>query len=224
MAGQMIDTGTTRAYVAKPASGNGPGVVVVQEWWGLVPHIKDICDRLAGEGFVALAPDLYHGQSAEADGKKDFQKAQQLMGALDLAQASKDLTGAITALKSQGIRGTKVGTVGFCMGGKLALVAATLSSDVGACADFYGGGPAQPDYSKLQGPVLMMCGDQDRMAGPDPLGKERDAIKTAGQQVELVVYPGCDHGFMNDTRPEVYNVEAAKDGWAKMLALFKANL
>jgi len=219
MAGQMIDTGTTQAYVAKPASGSGPGVVVVQEFWGLVPHIKDICDRLANEGYVALAPDLYHGKVAA-----NFGEARQLMEGLDGAQVGKDLTGAISALKQQGVSGSKVGTIGFCMGGKLALLAATLSSDVGACADFYGGGPAQPDYSKLQGPVLMVCGDQDKIASPDDLGKQRDAIKAAGKQVELVVYPGCDHGFNNDTRPEVYKADVAKDAWGKAIALFKANL
>ncbi|HEY3116997.1 MAG TPA: dienelactone hydrolase family protein [Chloroflexota bacterium] len=219
MAGQMIDTGTTQAYVAKPASGSGPGVVVVQEFWGLVPHIKDICDRLANEGYVAVAPDLYHGKVGT-----NFGEARQLMEGLNADQAGKDLTSAISALKSQGATGTKVGTIGFCMGGKLALVAATLSSNVGACADFYGGGPAQPDYSKLQGPVLMLVGDQDKIASPDDLGKQRDAIKAAGKQAELVVYPGCDHGFNNDTRPEVYKADAAKDAWGKAIALFKANL
>lgn len=219
MAGQLIDIGTTQAYVAKPASGSGPGVVVVQEWWGLVPHIKDLCDRLANEGYVALAPDLYHGQLATDPGE-----ALKLMGGLNLEQAGKDLTGAIAALKQQGASGQKVGTVGFCMGGKLAILAATLSNDVGACVDFYGVSPAEPDYSKLQGPVLLLCGDQDHMATPDALGQQRDAIKAAGKQAELVVYPGCDHAFMNDTRTPVYNADAAKDGWTKMLALFKANL
>jgi carboxymethylenebutenolidase len=219
MAGEMIDLGTTQGYVAKPASGNGPGVVVIQEFWGLVPWVKSVCDRLAAEGYVALAPDLYHGKVAG-----NFEEARGLMGELKLGQVGQDMTAAISALPAHGATGAKVGTVGFCMGGKLALLAATLSPSVGACADFYGVGPAQIDYSKLQGPVFLFAGDQDRMAGPDPLGKEAEAIKAAGKQAELVVYPGCDHAFMNDHREQVYNAEAAKDGWSRMLTLFKTNL
>lgn len=223
MAGQMIEFpangGTAKGYVAKPASGGGPGVVVVQEWWGLVPHIKDLCDRLANEGYVALAPDLYHGSVA-----REPSEAQKLMMELNIEQAAKDLKGATAALKQNGATGQKVAAVGFCMGGLLALYAATLSDDVGACANFYGVGRVEPDFSKLQGPVLLACGDKDRGANPEALGKTRDAIQAAGKKAELVVYPGCDHAFMNDTRPEVYNADSAKDAWGKMLALFKANL
>lgn len=223
MPGQMIEYPangrTAQGYIAKPASGSGPGVVIVQEWWGLVPHIKDLADRLASEGFVGLAPDLYHGEAAS-----EPNEAQKLMMEMNLDEAAKDLKGAVTALKANGATGQKVGATGFCMGGLLALYTATLSADVGACVNFYGVGRAQPDFSKLQGPVLIIGGDQDRGANPEALTKTQQAIQAAGQQADLVVYPGCQHAFMNDTRADVYDSQSAKDAWAKMVAHFKANL
>src|SRR3972149_3805886 len=141
--------GTTSGYLATPAAGKGPGVLVIQEWWGLVQHIKHVADRFAAEGFTALAPDMYHGQTAsEPDG------AGKLFMALNIAQAEKDLRGAATYLLARAST-KKVGAVGFCMGGQLALYAATLNPSVGACVNFYGIHPnVKPDYSKLSGPVL----------------------------------------------------------------------
>ena len=224
MAGQMIEFaangGTARGYLAKPSSGNGPGVVVVQEWWGLNDHIKALADRLADEGFVALAPDIYHGDMA-----REPQEAQKLMMALNVEQAAKDLKGAAAALKANGATGNKVGAVGFCMGGQLALFAGTVSPEVGAVVDFYGVHPAvKPDYSKLQGPVLILTGDKDPMAGPEPSGAVEQGIKAAGKQAEIVVYPDAGHAFMNDTRPDAYKADAAADAWSRMVNHFKANL
>lgn len=224
MAGQIIeftaDGGTAQGYLAKPAAGAGPGVIVIQEWWGLNDNIKDISDRLAQEGLVALAPDLYHGDMAtepDAAGK--------LMMALNIERAARDLRGAAQALKANGATGARVGAIGFCMGGQLALYAGTVSSDVGAVVDFYGIHPAvKPDYSHLQGPVLLLCGDQDPMSGPGPSGEVAQAIKAAGKQAEMVVYPGAGHAFMNDTRPEAYKENAAKDAWGRMASHLKANL
>src|SRR5436309_14484351 len=129
MAGRMVqfpsNGGTTAGYLATPASGKGPGVLVIQEWWGLVKHIKNVCDRFAAEGFTALAPDMYHGETAsEPDG------AGKLFMALNIGQAEKDLRGAVDYLASQSSTG-KIGAVGFCMGGQLALFAATLNPYVG---------------------------------------------------------------------------------------------
>src|SRR5581483_2321290 len=206
--------------LAKPASGSGPGVIVVQEWWGLNDQIKGVADRFAEEGFVALAPDIYHGSMAREPGE-----AQKLMMALNVPQAEKDLLGAAQALKANGASGQKIGTIGFCMGGQLALYAGTVSPDVGAVVDCYGIHPAfQPDYSKLQGPVLVLCGDQDPMAGPEPLRAVEQAIKAAGKSAELVVYPGAGHAFLNERRPEAYNEAAARDAWDRALSLFRANL
>jgi carboxymethylenebutenolidase len=224
MAGQMIDFaangGSARGYLAKPAQGTGPGVVVVQEWWGLNDQIKGAADQLATEGFVAIVPDMYHGDMA-----REPQEAQKLMMALNIEQAAKDLRGAAQALKANGATGNRVGAVGFCMGGQLALYAGTVSPNVGAVVDFYGIHPAvQPDYTQLQGPVLILCGEKDPMAGPEPSRAVEQAIKAAGKQAELVVYPGSDHAFMNETRPEVYDDDVAKDAWQRMVNHLRSNL
>ncbi len=160
MAGKMVEFPTnghtTHGYLATPASGKGPGVIVIQEWWGLVPHIKKVADRFAAEGFSALAPDMYHGQTAsEPDG------AGKLFMALNIGQAEKDLQGATTYLKAHSST-AKVGAVGFCMGGQLALFAATLDATIGACVNFYGIHPnVKPDYRKLAGPVLGLYAEKD---------------------------------------------------------------
>ena len=223
MAGEMIEFrangGTANGYLAKPTSGSGPGVIVVQEWWGLVDHIKDIANRLASEGYVALAPDLYHGSMTT-----EPQEAQKLLMEMNLDQAASDLRGAAEALKANGATGDKVGAVGFCMGGLLALYAGSVSPNVGAVVDFYGVGRAQPDFSKLQGSVLLVGGDQDQGASPQKLREAADAIKAAGQQAEVVIYPGAQHAFMNDTRKEVYKADAAQDAWGRMLNHLRTNV
>jgi len=224
VAGQMIqfpsNGGTADGYLAKPASGLGPGVIVVQEWWGLNDHIKNVADRLANEGFVALAPDLYHGQLT-----REPDEAGKLMMALDIDRAERDLRGAAEALRQNGATGAKVGAIGFCMGGQLALYAGTVSPHVGTVVDFYGIHPnVKPDYSKLQGPVLLLVGDQDPMSGPGPSGEVERAIKAAGKSAEMVVYPGAGHAFVNDTRPDAYNADAAKDAWERMVRHLRANI
>src|SRR6267142_3569307 len=151
MAGTMVqfpsNGGTASGYLASPPAGKGPVVLVILEWWGLVGHIKKVCDRFAAEGFSALAPDLYHGKTAtEPD------TAGKLFMALNIAQAEKDLRGALTFLAGHSST-AKLGVVGFCMGGQLALFAATLNPNVGATVNFYGIHPnVKPDYSKLAAP------------------------------------------------------------------------
>ena len=220
MAGKMVEfpaNGTTTAgYLATPAAGKGPGVLVIQEWWGLVRHIKNVADRFAADGFTALAPDLYHGQTAsEPDG------AQKLFMALNIAQAEKDLRGAATFHSST----AKLGVVGFCMGGQLALFAATLNSSIGACVDFYGVHPSvKPDYSKLSGPVLGLFAEKDTYVTPQVARDLDAAIKKAGKRSEIHIYPGVDHAFFNDERPEVYDKAAADDGWRRTVAFFRQHL
>src|SRR5438445_5059235 len=223
MPGKMVDFpsngGTTQGYLATPTSGKGPGMLVIQEWWGLVPHIKRVADRFAAEGFSALAPDMYHGKTAdEPDG------AGKLFMALNIAQAEKDLRGAASHLLAHSSTKT-IGAVGFCMGGQLALYAATLNPSVGACVNFYGIHPnVKPDYSKLAGPVLGLFAENDGFVTPQ-VAKDTDAaIKKAGQQSEFHIYPGVDHGFFNDERPDVYNKPAAADAWTRTLGFFRANV
>jgi len=223
MAGKMVEfpsNGTkTAGYLASPASGKGPGVLVIQEWWGLVRHVKNVADRFAAEGFTALAPDLYHGQTAaEPD------EAGKLFMALNIAQAEKDLRGAAKYLASQSST-AKLGVVGFCMGGQLALFAATLNPSIGACVNFYGVHPnVKPDYAKLNCPVLGLFAEKDQFVSP-PIAKGVDAaIKKAGQQSEIHIYPGVDHAFFNDERADVYNKQAADDAWRRTLAFFRKHL
>ena len=223
MAGTMVEFasngGKTAAYLSTPASGKGPGLLVIQEWWGLVGHIKNVCDRFAAEGFTALAPDMYHGKTAdEPDG------AGKLFMALNIGQAEKDLRGAATYL--QGRSSTqKLGAVGFCMGGQLALYAATLNPSVSACVNFYGIHPnVKPDYTKLSGPVLGLFAEKDGFVTPQ-VAKDLDAaIKKAGKQVETHIYPGVDHAFFNDENTTAYNKTAADDAWRRTLAFFRQNV
>ncbi len=146
-----VNGGTTPGYVARPAQGGGPPVVVIQEWWGLVPHIEQIADRFATEGFIALAPDLYHGAKATSP-----DAAGKMMMAMRIDQAAKDIAAAIDYVAAQpGVTGRKVGIVGFCMGGALSLFAACGNPEVGACVVFYGGHPnVKPDLASLKAPVL----------------------------------------------------------------------
>ena len=223
MAGKMVEfpaNGTSTAgYLATPASGKGAGVIVIQEWWGLVGHIKKVCDRFAAEGFSALAPDMYHGKTAdEPDG------AGKLFMALNIAQAEKDLRAAATYLAGHSST-AKIGAVGFCMGGQLALFAATLNPSVGATVDFYGIHPnVKPDYTKLSGPVLGLFAEKDGFVTPQVARDVDTAIKAAGKQSEIHIYPGVDHAFFNDERADVYNKLAADDAWRRTLTLFRQHL
>lgn len=225
MAGQTVEFssngGAASGYLAIPASGKGPGVIVIQEWWGLVPHIKDVCDRFAAEGMVALAPDLYHGKSTTSP-----DEAGKLMMALRIDEAEKDLRGAAQfLLNHDATTGDKVGTVGFCMGGALSLYAATKNSHVGACVIFYGGHPnVKPDLANLQAPVLGLYAERDGFVTPDSVRALERQLKELGKSAEMHIYPDADHGFFNDQRPGVYDEAAAKDAWQRVLKFFSAHL
>jgi carboxymethylenebutenolidase len=211
--------GTTDGYLATPASGKGPGVLVIQEWWGLVGHIKNVCDRFAAEGFTALAPDMYHGKTAD-----EPDSAGKLFMALNIGQAEKDLKGAATYLTEHSAT-KKLGAIGFCMGGQLALFAATLNPSIGATVDFYGVHPnVKPDYSKLSGPVLGIFAEKDSFVTPTAARAVDVAIKGAGKQSEIHIYPGVDHAFFNDENKGAYNKAAADDAWRRTLAFFRTNL
>ena len=224
--GEIVEfpsNGTTgQGYLATPASGRGPGLVVIQEWWGLVPHIKDVCDRLAGEGFVALAPDLYHGESTtEPDeaGKK--------MMAMNLEKAGKDMSGAVDYVAERS-SGDGIGVIGFCMGGGLALLLATQRPDkIKAAAPFYGVIPwpaAQPDWTKVKGAVQGHYAEKDDFANPESVRALEQQLKNAGCEVEMFIYPNTDHAFFNDTRPEVHDADASRQAWDRSLAFFRSHL
>jgi carboxymethylenebutenolidase len=211
--------GTADGYLA---DGGGPGVIVIQEWWGLVPHITDVADRFADAGFTALAPDLYHGESAaEPDG------AGKLMMALNLDRAAKDLSGAVDLLVARTGR-PKIGVVGYCMGGGLALVLACQRPDaVAAVAPYYGVIPwpsAQPDWSALSATVVGEYAELDSFAGPDATHALEAQLRRLGKDATLHIHAGCDHAFFNDTRPEVYNADHAQQAFERTVSLFRAGL
>jgi len=204
------------------ADGGGPGVIVIQEWWGLVPHIKDVADRFAAEGFTALAPDLYRGEAAS-----EPDEAGKLMMGLKLDRAGKDLSGAIDFLQERTGR-TKVGVVGYCMGGGLTLTLACQRPDaVAAAAPFYGVIPwaeAQPDWDAITAVVEGHYAEKDAFASPEAARALEADLKGRGKDATFHIYPGTDHAFFNDDRPDVFNAAAAATAWSRVLALFRANL
>jgi carboxymethylenebutenolidase len=226
--GEMVtfrsNGGEADGYLAVPESGSGPGVVVIQEWWGLNDQIKEVCDRYATEGFVALAPDLYHGQATT---KED--EAGQLMMSLNIEQAAKDMAGAVDYLMSHdAVTGDGVGVVGFCMGGGLALWLGTLRPDaVKAVVSYYGIIPwpaAQPDYSKLRAAVQGHYAENDDFADPETVRKLEEELKGLGKEVEFYTYPGVGHAFTNHHRPDVFHEEHSETAWRRTIDFFRRHL
>jgi carboxymethylenebutenolidase len=213
--------GKASGYLALPDGGTGPGVIVIQEWWGLVPHITDVADRFASEGFVALAPDLYGGKkTTEPD------EAGKEMMALRIPEATKDMSGAVDELLRRSIG--QVGVVGFCMGGGLALVLAAARPDaVAACVPFYGLIPwpdATPDFSKMTASVLGNYAGKDEYFTPDAVRALERQLNELGKDVEMHVYEDSDHAFFNDTRPEVYDAQAAATAWQRTIEFLHSHL
>ena len=216
--------GTVSGYLVHPDMGAGLPIIVIQEWWGLVPHIRDVCDRFAAEGFTALAPDLYHGQST-----REPDEAGKLMMALNMDQAAKDMSGAVDFLKGhEGTRGDGVGVVGFCMGGGLAMVLACHRPDaITACVAFYGIVPwkeAQPDWTRLDAAILGHIAGDDAMFTPEAAQELEQMLTGLGKKAHFHVYPHTDHAFFNDTRPEVYDADASALAWTRTLDFFRQKL
>jgi len=217
---------TASGYLALPASGSGPGLLVIQEWWGLVPQIKDTADRLAGEGFVALAPDLYRGDYAE---HTEMDKANELMQSLPPDRAARDMAGAIDFLLGHdAVSGGKVGVIGFCMGGMLTLMIAALQGDkVGAAAPFYGApiGDMAPDWSGLTAKVQGHFAEKDDFFSPGPVQELEQQLKGMGKDVDFTIYPGTGHAFANEEDPlGNYDADAAKTAWDRAIGFLKTNL
>lgn len=217
--------GTANGYLAMPPSGSGPGVIVIQEWWGLNDQIKGVADMFAREGFVALAPDFYHGRGAKI-GEPDA--AQKLMMEFFQADtAAKDARGAAAFLTSHpAVTSRKVGTIGFCMGGFLAILVASVAPDaVAAVVDCYGVGQRTPDLRPMRGtPVLGVFGGKDGMADAAAVAGLGQAMKDAGVPFTAHVYPEADHAFLNEQRKDVYRPDDAKDAWGKILPFLRANV
>jgi len=212
---------TTAGYLARPASGRGPGLLVIQEWWGLVGHIKDLADRFAGEGFVALAPDFYDGKTTTSP-----DDAAKLFMALNIDRAASDLRGAADYLIGlDAVTSPRVGVIGFCMGGQLALYAGMAYPDrIAATVDFYGIHPKVViDPTRVKVPVLGHFGERDGSIPADTVHKLAAAVTAAGGSFEAHFYP-ADHAFFNDTRPQVYDQASAKLAWDRSLAFLRQHV
>lgn len=228
MAGQNVEYPingrTTGGYLATPPAGPGPGVIVIQEWWGLNDQIKGVADRFAQEGFNALAPDLFHGKMAPI-GEPD--EAGKLFMALNADEAAKDVRGAARYLTAhEATAGAKVGVIGFCMGGQVALLTGTVAPDeIGAVIDCYGVHPnVKPDFTKLKAPVLAIFGGKDAGVGKDARDRLEKDVRAAGVAYESHVYPEADHAFMNEQRKEVYRAQDAEDAWQRSVDFLRQHL
>lgn len=212
---------TCQGYFAAPKSGKGAAVVVIQEWWGLVPHIEDLVERFAKEGFAAVAPDLYHGKTT-----KSPDEAGKMLMELDADRAEREIAGAGDWLLKQPASSSKTyGVIGFCMGGALAQYVGTQEAKAGATVSFYGGFRKLPlEWKNLRGPILLIYGGSDTSVPAEQGRQLEQQLKSLGKKVQVVVYPGASHAFFNDTRKEVYKADAAADAWKKTLELFRANV
>ena len=215
------DGETLTGYLARPEAGDpAPAIIVLQEWWGLDAHIKDVTNRFAAEGYVALAPDLYKGKVAtEPD------EARKLVMELDMPEAVREIRQAITyALDQEFVAGDKVGIVGFCMGGRLVLMTDLEEDRLGAAVAFYGSPLTPEEAATVKAPILGLYGDKDQGIPVDTVRAMEEALNAAGIPNEIHIYENAQHAFFNDTRAGSYNAEAAADAWAKTLAWFEEHL
>ena len=204
--------GTADGYLAE-AAGGGPGLIVVQEWWGLVDHVKDLVERFAAAGFTALAPDFFHGAATD-----EPDEAMRLMMGLAMDQAAKDVAGAATYLSGlESVTSPVLGVVGFCMGGSLALWSPTVAENIQAAVGFYPAVPWErmnPDWTGYTGKAAMLhCSEEDGTSAAPGIRTAVEAIEAAGGTVEVFDYPGTQHAFVNDDRPEVHDPEATAVAW-----------
>ena len=204
------------AALATPTAAKAPAVVVIQEWWGLNPQIEKTCERFASEGFLALAPDLYHGKlTAKAD------EAQHLMQSLDWGRALEDLAGAVAYLREHERSTGKVSVMGFCMGGALSFAVACNVRGLSAVAPFYGV-PGDQDWSKVEAPIQAHFAKNDDWATPEKGAAIQAAVQKAGGSMELFVYDAA-HAFFNETRPEVYSKDDAELAWKRTVEFLRAH-
>ena len=204
------EDGSFAGYVAVPASGQGPGVLVLQEWWGLVPQIRSVCDRLARAGFVSLAPDLYRGESTT-----NPDDAGRMMMELEIERAGRDLGAAAEALKRQPeTDGASIGCIGFCMGGQLALYASCLHREIAAVVDCYGVHPKVAlDFETCEAEILGIFAENDDFIPASDVASLEAKLEAAERPKTILTYEGVGHAFLNDDRPDVYDARAAARAW-----------
>ncbi len=228
---QMVEVptagGKVPAFLARPKDGTrAPGVLVIQEAFGLNDHIKDVARRIAGEGYVALAPDLYwRGGKGRTVRYDQLPEAIALMQSLKDPEIVSDLGSAIAYLEQQAfVRADRIGITGFCMGGRVAYLAACeLPDKIKASAPFYGGGIPVEKTAKLKCPVLAFFGEKDAFVPLDNVERLKAEAARRGKAVEVVVYPGAEHGFFCNERAS-YQKAAAEDAWARLKKFFAKHL
>jgi carboxymethylenebutenolidase len=214
--------GNAPGYLAVPDGESGPAVIVLQEWWGVDEHIRSICDRLAAEGFYALAPDLYRGETTDQPSE-----AQQKMMALSMGDAEQDMCGAAEYLASQpGVKGPGVGAVGFCLGGGLAVWAAATCPNIAAAVTYYYVMPhGKPDFSQIKGPILGHFGTADEFVPVDAAKGLEAEIRDAGADVTFELYEDGGHAFFNDTnRLGTFDPELAQTSWERTIDFLRSAL
>ena len=216
---QFTANGTTvGGFVARPADGQpAPAILLIHEWWGLTDHIREIAERYARQGFVAAAVDLYDGTLT-----RDAQQAAKLMESLDPAKALDYLATAVAHLRAAPDV-TAVGVTGFCMGGVYTILTA-CHNQVEAAVAYYG---IPDDLSVLSGlscPLLFFGGERDQWITVEKIQRLEDTLQQAAKEVEVKIYPGADHAFFNNTRPEVYSPSDAQDAWQRTIDFFNHHL
>lgn len=224
---EFRSNGTTASgYLVTPATGSGPGVLVIQEWWGLDSGIKEMADRLGKAGFVALAPDLYHGQLA---GHDEMDKASHLMQTMPPDRAARDMSGAIDYLaRHKAVTSNGIGVVGFCMGGMLSfIIAANRPDKVKAVVPFYGfpQGAAEPDWSKMTATISGHMAEHDNFFSPAAAHALEAKLRGMGKNVTLKVHPGTGHAFMGPHNAlGTLNEKLAAQIWPEVVSFLKDNL
>jgi carboxymethylenebutenolidase len=209
--------GDTTAYVAMPDGDTNKAVVVIQEWWGLNDHIKDIANRYAGEGFIAIAPDLYRGKVAA-----NPEEAGKMMHALQIEDGLDTISNAVGKARDN-YSLSHFGITGYCMGGTYALRAACELEGFSAAAPFYGDVPEESVLSKLTVPTVFISGTKDQWINPEKVAAMEDVVERYELPLQSVKYE-ADHAFFNNTRPEVYDETAARDAWALVVGFFNDKL
>jgi carboxymethylenebutenolidase len=213
-----------KAFIAEPSGGGQrSAVIVVQEWWGLNDHIRDVTKRFARLGYIGIAPDLYSRQGNKV--ATDPGVAAELMGGLKTEDGIDDLQSTVKWMRAQKqIASSRIGIIGFCMGGSYAMLLPCESKEISAAAPFYGEIPSDDKIKNLSAPIFYAYGENDGWIQRKDVDRLAADLKKFNKRGEVKVYEGCSHGFFNDTRPDVYNAAAAKDAWEHVTKLFATDL